>query len=84
MESVVCKSPNALYGVLKSALLFYKKLRADLESNGFGVNPYNPCVANKVIYGHQMIIVWHDDDKDFTQGWMGNNQNNKIVRKNLQ
>ena len=40
---------KALYGLLRSALLFYKKLRADLEKMGFEVNPYDPCVANKMI-----------------------------------
>ena len=40
-----------LCGLLRSALLFYKKLRADLEKMGFEVNPYDPCVANKVING---------------------------------
>ena len=48
--------------MLKSALLFYKKLKNDLESNGFWVNPYDPCVANKQINGHQMAIVWHMDN----------------------
>ena len=32
---------KALYGMLKSALLFYRKLRKDLESIGFVVNPYD-------------------------------------------
>ena len=39
---------KALHGCLKSALLFYKKLRADLESIGFEINPCDPCVANKI------------------------------------
>ena len=38
---------KALYGLLRSALLFYKKLRGDLERMGFEVNPYDPCVAKK-------------------------------------
>ena len=42
---------KALYGLLRSALLFYKKLREDIESMGFEVNPYDPCVANKMING---------------------------------
>ena len=40
---------KALYGLLQSALLFYRKLRAELEDFGFMVNPYDPCVANKII-----------------------------------
>ncbi len=34
---------KALYGMLKSALLFYKKFVSDLESIGFTTNPYNCC-----------------------------------------
>ena len=37
---------KAIYGILKSVMLFYKKLKRDLESIGFKVNPYNPCVVN--------------------------------------
>ena len=36
---------KALYGLLQSALLFYRKLRSKLEDFGFEVNPYDPCVA---------------------------------------
>ena len=46
------KVQKALHGMLKSALLFYRKLRGDLESMGFKINPYNPCVANMIINGH--------------------------------
>merc|ERR1712115_516330 len=53
---------KALYGMLKTALTFYKKLRADLEDMGFKVNPYDPCVANKTIKGAQCTICWHVDD----------------------
>jgi hypothetical protein len=53
---------KALYGMMKSALLFYSKLVADLHSIGFTLNPYDPCVANKMIDGHQMTICWHVDD----------------------
>ena len=53
---------KALYGMMKSALLFYRKLVADLRSLGFTLNPYDPCVANKMINGHQMTICWHVDD----------------------
>ena len=29
---------------------------------GFKINPYNPCVANKMATGHQVTIFWHVDD----------------------
>ena len=53
---------KALYGLLQSALLFYHKLRKELEDYGFEVNPYDPCVANKIINGSQMTVMWNIDD----------------------
>ena len=53
---------KALYGLLRSALLFYKKIQGDLEKMGFEVNPYDPCVAIKTINGSQMTVTWHVDD----------------------
>jgi hypothetical protein len=43
------KLKKALYGMLRSSLLFYRKLRKELEQYGFEVNPYDPCVANKMV-----------------------------------
>ena len=57
----VCLS-KALYGLLQSALLFYRKLQSELENHGFKVNPYDPCVANKMINGKQMTVTWYVDD----------------------
>ena len=53
---------NALYGIMKSALLFYINFFANLKSVGFQLNPYDPCVANKMVYGAQLTVVWHVDD----------------------
>ena len=53
---------RALYGMLKSALLFYRKLCGDLKRMGFELNPYDPCVANKVVNGNQLTVCWHVDD----------------------
>jgi hypothetical protein len=53
---------KALYGMMKSALLFYRKLVSELREMGFVINPYDPCVANKMINGTQMTIRWHVDD----------------------
>jgi hypothetical protein len=44
---------KAVYGMMNSVLLFYQKWVADLTSLGFTINPYNPCVANKIVDGHQ-------------------------------
>ena len=53
---------KALYGMLQSSLLYYKKFRKDLEEIGFKINPYDPCVANRIIQGKQHTITWHVDD----------------------
>ena len=42
---------KALYGILRAALLFYKRLQSTLEDTGFEVNTYNPCVANMMVEG---------------------------------
>ena len=47
---------------MRSALLFYRKLVANLESDGFVLNPYDLCVANKAVNGKQMTVCWHVDD----------------------
>ena len=56
------KMSKALYGMLKSALWFYKKLKKDLEAYWFLINPYDLCVANSMINGKQMTVTWHVDD----------------------
>ena len=53
---------KALYGCLKSALLFYDKLVEDLKEYGFRINPYDPCVENKMVGGKQLTVFWHVDD----------------------
>ena len=62
MAVLYVKMQKTIYGLLRSALLFYKKLVADLEGNGFLINPYDPCVASKTINGNQMTVCWHVDD----------------------
>ena len=53
---------RAIYGMLVASLLFYKKLRGDLEGAGFIFNPYDPCIANRVVNGKQQTIRFHVDD----------------------
>jgi hypothetical protein len=56
------KLKKALYGCLRSALLFYLKFVGDINSQGFGLNPYGPRVASKMINDKQFTMVWHVDD----------------------
>ncbi len=53
---------RALYGMLQAALLWYKKFRSDLENVGFKFNPYDPCIANRMVNGKQQTIRFHVDD----------------------
>jgi hypothetical protein len=53
---------KALYGCVQSALLWYELFSSTLQGMGFELNPYDACVANKVIDGKQCTIVWHVDD----------------------
>ena len=53
---------KAIYGMLQAGLLWYRKLRTDLEGQGFLFNPYDPCVANRMIDGQQHTIRFHVDD----------------------
>ncbi len=53
---------KAIYGMLQLALLFYQQFKKDLEEYGFIFNPYDPCVANKMVNGKQLTITFHVDD----------------------
>jgi hypothetical protein len=53
---------KALYGTLQAPMLFWKKLSCQLLEWGFTMNPYDSCVANKIVNGCQCTIVWHIDD----------------------
>jgi hypothetical protein len=53
---------KALYGMLQLSLLYYKKFPKDLEEIGFKINPYDPCVANRMINGKQHTVTWHIDN----------------------
>jgi hypothetical protein len=67
MATLYVKMQKAIYGLLRSALLFYKMLVVDLEDNGFTIDPYDPCVENKVMNGTQMALCWHVDDLKVSQ-----------------
>ena len=53
---------KALYGCMQSALLWYDTFKGCLESLGFTLNPYDPCVTNRIVNGNQCTVVWYVDD----------------------
>jgi Reverse transcriptase (RNA-dependent DNA polymerase) len=62
---------KAQYGCVRSALLWYELFANTLFDMGFELNPYDSCVANKIIEGTQCTVAWYVDD-------------NKISHKNPQ
>ena len=55
---VIC----AIYGCIRSALLWYNLYSSTLQKEGYVINPYDKCVANKSINGTMCTIVWYVDD----------------------
>jgi hypothetical protein len=53
---------NAVYGTMVAALLYYKKFVKSLTKQGFKLNPYDGCVANKIVNGKQITVCFHVDD----------------------
>jgi hypothetical protein len=61
-----------MYGLMRSALLFYRKLKKELLEYGFVMNPYDPCIANlKTKNRSQLTVVWHVDGLklSYKNGW---------------
>ena len=60
---------QAIYGCIESALRWYKLYSEMLKREGFVINHYDKCVANKTINGKQCTIVWYvNDDKISHEG----------------
>ena len=41
----------------RSNLLFYRKLRGEHEAYGFKINPYDPCVGNKMVTTETVVTI---------------------------
>ena len=37
----------------------------DLKEQGYKINPYDPCMANKIINGEQHTVTWHVNNLKF-------------------
>lgn len=53
---------NALYGTMVASLLYYQKFTNSLKANVYVMNPYNPCMWNKMTKGSQCMICFHVDE----------------------
>ena len=56
------KLTKAIYGTLLGAILFYEKLKSQLEEWDFEQNPYDECTFNKMVNGEQLTVQFHVDD----------------------
>ena len=59
MKQLLVQCQNVLYGTMVASLLYYRKFTKSLTSVRFEINPYDPCVANKIVDGTQMTICFH-------------------------
>jgi hypothetical protein len=65
---------------MKSALQFNMKLVSELQEMGFEINPYDPCVANKMVNGTQMTIIWDIVD-DLIISHLSQDEITKVVQQ---
>ena len=69
---------QAIYGCIESALLWYNFYVDVLKKEGFELNPYDRCVANKMVNGKQCTLVWYVDDNKISH------EDPKIVDKMIE
>ena len=53
------KVVRAIYGRIQSYFLWYDLYSNTLKDMVFEINPYEKCIANKMINGNQCTIVWY-------------------------
>ena len=53
---------KALYGLVRSALLWYNLFSSTLINDDYVLNNYDACIANKVVNGKQLTIQFYVDD----------------------
>ncbi len=72
---------DVIYGCLKSAYLFYFKLKADLTSWGFKENPYDGCTLNKTFTSEKT-----SSNALFNGMWMISKscKNNRVIKSVVQ
>ncbi len=64
---------NALHGTMVAALLYCKMFVKSLTKQGFKLNPYDACVANKTVNSKQITICFDVNDCKISH------ESNKVV-----
>ena len=62
LKILYVKLKKALYGMIQAAMLCWINLSTALKRWGFEINPYNWCIASKMVNGKQITVVWRVDD----------------------
>jgi len=57
---------RAMYGTLTATISWYTLFAETLMQMDFTLNPYDLCVANKVVNGTQFTICWYVDDVELS------------------
>jgi hypothetical protein len=61
-RTLYVKVLKATYGLIEAALIWYNVYTDVLMKMGFVLNPYDKCMANKIINSKQCSIGWYVDD----------------------
>ncbi len=61
-KQLLVKCLNPIYGTMVASLLYYWKFTRSLKNQGYTMNPYDPCVWNKMIEKKQITICFHVND----------------------
>ena len=48
---------KALYGMMITSILYYNRFIKDIKSIEFELNPYDTCVANRIVDGKQHTVA---------------------------
>ena len=71
---------KAIYGTLTAPILCYCLFAKTLANDKFVINPYDLCVANKMVNGYKMTICWYIDDLKVS---LGSSEDDDKVRSNV-
>ena len=59
---IIVQYTNAIYGIMVASLLYCNKFVKTMKIIGFQINPYYPCVSNRLVNNKQQTICFRVDD----------------------
>ena len=62
VKTLILRCHNTIYGTMVTSILHYKTFSRMIKHLGFKINPYDPCVANRMIDDNHHKICWHVDE----------------------